>query len=895
MESVGKSAKAAKKDSRPPERSAHAHGMFLLYRSNQQRLETDKKTERLNNKIHPCLSQLLKNDVTEGDKKRGTLSEEYLSTMNEEIMMSPTVKGEDISALAIRPEHLEKLRTPQPPKDSQNPRATSRVLVRKTHPRPDDLNTGVKVAMAKLLPKNAVLQPLDYTGPGGPRFDAQGMVLPHSILGSLEDFRKEMEARGEVELIKRIPDVNKQQHFDFEAQKPEERTRSHLRSERDQQRHALNHWCYHMAERRRQQNFISDLLQKPVEDLLMNQANRFRETQEQRELIGRGLPALHYGHGARVGSEFWSVPQRFGDELSGITATLTQTERGHAKPITHITQPQSTRLESGNVLSEHSVSRPWSHSQYLKHRQNELRNVLSDLGFNQPDADGLEIVGSSQPFMSESVECYRKHEQNEEERSEGSHKENEDPLALFDDVMLDVELLPALRISGELARWSGNTTSHQGEVGISVCLTFEAVVGESTSSHLELKNEGSTAIYYSWQKLELPHSFPESRTYTHAQQFFFNTTTAVILPGDTERILFTFKTVHPGIMKEAWKLHTHPVLMGGATLQVTLKGMALYQDKIAEQRAALELELEQRVAMSVCRSVVFDLLHGIRTPERPHSPVELYMTEEEQFNAQNPNLHYHHEPVEALKGLWEQAKVAVSGDVEDGHTHGPVWDLSMGSLHQVVMSLPPGDADTHEESAGLCREEALSQYNVLLLQLHQSQPASVPLTPHEIGLQLWRELLDGLASEALWLRHVLGLPENDNWGDTHYEADSREAPTKEDMTERKAPLINEKEEKKGAANRAATNRPSEEHGQSKNKPKEEEVLGLEKNTKPYSTTTSPNTENVQQQDNINPELQKRYRYTLQRQVYTLMEKMIDSLGDLLEESHQDQENLHNSN
>lgn len=41
-------------------------------------------------------------------------------------------------------------------------------------------------------------------------------------------------------------------------------------------------------------------------------------------------------------------------------------------------------------------------------------------------------------------------------------------------------------------------------------------------------------------------------------------------------------------------------------------------------------------------------------------------------------------------------------------------------------------------------------------------------------LQLWRELLDGLASEALWLRHVLGLPENDNWGDTHYEADSSE-------------------------------------------------------------------------------------------------------------------------
>lgn len=127
-----------------------------------------------------------------------------------------------------------------------------------------------------------------------------------------------------------------------------------------------------------------------------------------------------------------------------------------------------------------------------------------------------------------------------------------DPLVLFEDVMQDVELLPALRISGELARWNGNTTSQQvhlqtknktkrfvakdhrlltcsvcvqGEVGVSVCLTFETLVGESTSSHLELKNEGTTAIYYSWQKVELTNSFPEARPPKHTQKFYFNTAT----------------------------------------------------------------------------------------------------------------------------------------------------------------------------------------------------------------------------------------------------------------------------------------------------------------------------------------------------------------------------------
>lgn len=55
---------------------------------------------------------------------------------------------------------------------------------------------------------------------------------------------------------------------------------------------------------------VSDLLQKPVEDLLMNQSNRFRETQEQKELISRGLPALHYGHVIIKKFLLYNIPTR---------------------------------------------------------------------------------------------------------------------------------------------------------------------------------------------------------------------------------------------------------------------------------------------------------------------------------------------------------------------------------------------------------------------------------------------------------------------------------------------------------------------------------------------------------------------------------------------------------
>lgn len=41
---------------------------------------------------------------------------------------------------------------------------------------------------------------------------------------------------------------------------------------------------------------FQDLLDRPVENLLMNQANGFRETQEQREFLNQVLPLIHSGY-----------------------------------------------------------------------------------------------------------------------------------------------------------------------------------------------------------------------------------------------------------------------------------------------------------------------------------------------------------------------------------------------------------------------------------------------------------------------------------------------------------------------------------------------------------------------------------------------------------------------
>lgn len=88
----------------------------------------------------------------------------------------------------------------------------------------------------------------------------------------------------------------------------------------------------------------------------------------------KALSFLPMSKGYHIGSEFWSLPQHYGDEMSGITATLTQTEQGRQKPITHVAQPRSIRQEAGTWRRQHCRFFPFSLV---------LSPVLSDFAFTR--------------------------------------------------------------------------------------------------------------------------------------------------------------------------------------------------------------------------------------------------------------------------------------------------------------------------------------------------------------------------------------------------------------------------------------------------------------------------------------------------------------------------------
>ncbi|XP_053903474.1 MYCBP-associated protein isoform X1 [Malaclemys terrapin pileata] len=714
------------------------------------------------------------------------------------------------------------------------------------------------------------------------------------------------------------------------------------------QHRALQNWHHNAALRKKQQRVLSKFLRKPENELLMNLSEDYRRVQEERYLIDRSLPALHYGKGYHVGSEFWSQPECIGDELTGLMMTLTQRERGYPEPITHVGKPQSVRMEMGSRSAKESPFRlTWDKSLFLMYRRQELKSVLEELDFNHPDLDGLEVIGKGQPFTSVSAQYFPLCKENKEGTTE-ERVSLSDPLEDYPDVVPEPVLGPSLQFCGQPARWINSTTLHRDEIGIAARVTFEVLAGEKAESCLTVSNDGTAAIWYDWRRQAQSVTFEETKE-KGMQYFYFNTRPGVILPGETRNFSFFFKSGKAGIFSESWEFGTHPMLLGGAVLQVSLWGIAVYEDKLAGLRDELESELAAREVAVIVKENLKELLDRIRTPERVPSPVDAYITEEELFHRKNPELHYQHQVVKELHELWRQHlnfpstseeeeisrqksivqsvsaqkstvqeiwcrksamdiafQKSIPGEiprqksiveailsqminVEEEEVSQPEWNLSFEDFKQALQLIP------EEEK----REAALTQLNKAALALCVEQRPTQSDLLYQTCFQLWREAIDGLVSRSLMLRSLLGMPEKDTSVEIVPEEivdlkqivkggkEDRKALQKE---EKKTAGGKEKEDKKGATK--STGKDREERSNSrKTKGKDEKRVRTPSFTRevkeltPLEGIDSDQVESRQEQ--VDPIVLEKYREKLYVEVYGLLESMVDNMVFLFEELKRD--------
>jgi hypothetical protein len=74
-----------------------------------------------------------------------------------------------------------------------------------------------------------------------------------------------------------------------------------------------------------------------------------------------------------------------------------------------------------------------------------------------------------------------------------------DPLRDHPDVHPAPIFGPSIQFAGQPARWTGDSYSFTGQIGIEARVTFEAYSGDRVTSYLTIVNDGTTSLYYDWK------------------------------------------------------------------------------------------------------------------------------------------------------------------------------------------------------------------------------------------------------------------------------------------------------------------------------------------------------------------------------------------------------------
>ena len=553
------------------------------------------------------------------------LAYEHTETESALPLIDSGIDDVTLKSLTVQREYLSEIATslPKPPVHKTTNR---RVFVRKLRPmsEPSERPVSKSVKVLRPLPQGAACPPDCRTGP---RYTEGGQLVPHSILGTEEEFCSEA-ATAENRHVSIQP---------REAPGAKQRVRKTWFRQLPRQENALRHWQQRMSDRRRQQEHIAERVDRAAGHLVMNQSDSYMDRQTLRTLIDRAAPYLECGQGYRTGSEFWNQQERLGDYLTGIRMSLTSTERGQPPQVQLVGRPDVTKFETGTEFPDalQPPTYPWKQSRYLSTRLQHFEPILNEMNPLDPELSALYVIGRGpQTRRSEAIKLGSA--DTSPESSDGETGEGER------DVPLDAPVGPGLLVQGR----------HRLSLGVidpvQLRLLMEGRTGQLVTAQVSLVNTGSYVVYADWKKL--PKLNKLNRVLEGStQRFYFDLREIVILPGHSISVPVIFKSAQAGVYWESWELATRPDLQ---PLIVTFRGVASTRDRFLQARKEVERELAASEALMSAEIIVEDILSSIATPPRTPPCYKLDRTHEEKFTRLNPGVEFREDLFRALQTLY---------------------------------------------------------------------------------------------------------------------------------------------------------------------------------------------------------------------------------------------------
>jgi len=536
------------------------------------------------------------------------------------------------------------------------------VGVRSPMKQPSDRPIGrptQRVVVTKRVHGSSALDPTlkdgsEATTSSGPRYDDAGHMVPHSILGSKDEY---VAAAGYDPTQSGSSATTRHASVDLAAM-PTARASAAVAAAMNpdhpsriwpegKEKRQLNRWTEAARDWERQESDLAAKLGRAPAELMMNSEAQYRRVKEKREQVDitlsdpSAMRSFEKGHGYRVRSEYWAQPNI---TKSGLQTTLTMRQRGlNSAPesFTYVSKPASVldELHQAGRPAGAALDRtiPFFRTSYIQERGADLREAVEQLFPHEPDVAGLEVVGrailspdclgfagtvatslADEPQADLAVDTDAHSES--VAVAESTPRENAHEAAHH----ASVQPGPHLKIVGtDETRGGGATRVH-----------FQTSVGAAEMASLVLENRGTTALIVSWHKVEAPNAL--GKVEDNAQRFFFDHRPVTILPGERRALPVQFRSRVGGMFLETWAASVLPSV--GADCEVCFCGTAIREDEFQPAREAVEAALEK----ALMRRAIADMLHTLITRIHPRNHEAIFgappPTLEERFMKANAAL-----------------------------------------------------------------------------------------------------------------------------------------------------------------------------------------------------------------------------------------------------------------
>lgn len=438
-------------------------------------------------------------------------------------------------------------------------------------------------------------------------------------------------------------------------------------NEKDKTENSLKNWLTWQNEWQKVQAKITDKLQLPAGDLLMNYSTGLQNINQEKRILELAKIPREFDK-YRGNPEFWTLPYALPRKYPWCKhepdyfAVKTKKAKNEIPSIDHMGVPNFVLNGTRNIYQK------WQSSKYRQEQIKKLAEKIQKIVPHWPNFEDLVVIGTKWSG-THVIDDDTEKEEDLHHVSEAEDSKN----------VSQAESKEAIRKQPKRLNLTIHGHEFEGNEGTrKIIFNFEYNISdEAIYQELIFENFGLATMRVTFTKLEkfrLFRDIVEERVENCG--FYFNKQELVILPKEIKTIPIWFRSTHPGTISESWEISTRPKMWGENFHVILVLNAYSYFPNLQESINLLITYINIQSRNLIIKNFLDDSIKSIGCKPTPvkscvYGEKELF----ELANIENgrPQVIYEKNLVEDLKQIHNNVGL-----------EGGKWDLSLNHLTKLA-------------------------------------------------------------------------------------------------------------------------------------------------------------------------------------------------------------------